>query len=61
MTSTIHAAMGNAIYCVNLKITRDNPDFQLWYIGQVIVGMKRKKYGKYLILVGGKVKHYIRW
>ena len=56
MTSTISTEMGNTLSRFAFQITRDDPHFQFWYKGQVVVGMKRVEYGKYLILVGKKDK-----
>eukprot|EP00957_Ditylum_brightwellii_P161880 12324887-Ditylum_brightwellii.AAC.1 len=54
VTSTIHAAMGDTLNRVAMKIMRDDNNFRLWDKAQVIVALTRTKLACSLIFVGDK-------
>ena len=55
--SDINSEMGDTLYCVYFKITRDGPGFQLWDKSQVIVVMIRENMGKTLFWLGEKLNN----
>lgn len=55
LTSTIHAAQGETFALVATEISENDPDFNLWDKGQLIVLISRTRHASNTIFVGNKM------
>ena len=55
VTGTIHAAKGDTLFSMATEISRNDPNYRLWWDkGQLVVILSRTKFAKNTIFVGDK-------